>query len=428
MALVQMKCPNCGGVMKTEREQFVCPNCRTMILNIVDAKIDADVTVMSPEEFAKEIAKSKRRFVVNVNNNLQVFDVKTRVINKKISDALKELYVGKFKNVFQCLDGVSSDVLAAERLRFLAHYEVGSEASFLSLRARDTKNLTENYHYKKILELADEQTRATYLKIGELCETKKKVEEEILQIDQLIGVQLYSDALTYAKEMCRKYPFTAVSWEALCKAKLKINENCSLEKEFKMMEMCADHQVEECLPKSIQETLAKRRSYDQPYVSEETKRIYRLFFGFSVSFVATIGAWRLLPLITSSEKFIFTWLGGVLFLTTLICTLVFAVKMFKKLDGDSPAIFFGIKKIESNYRKGRRSIPLIPDADERKWRYLSLKREKREAHFYNMMCFLSWAIMIFGIILIVFIMKELTTSASPNRSYTTFSFYYLAQF
>ena len=43
-----------------------------MILNIVDAKIDADVTVMSPDEFARKIEESKRQFVVNINDNLTV--------------------------------------------------------------------------------------------------------------------------------------------------------------------------------------------------------------------------------------------------------------------------------------------------------------------------------------------------------------------
>lgn len=82
-----MKCPNCRGEMTLINGQFTCPFCRTTLLNIVDAKIDADVTVMSPDEFAKRIEESKRQFVVNINDNLQVFDINTMVINKKIKDA-----------------------------------------------------------------------------------------------------------------------------------------------------------------------------------------------------------------------------------------------------------------------------------------------------------------------------------------------------
>ena len=84
MAVVEMKFPNCGGKMGLINNQFMCPNCRTMVLNIMDAKIDADVTVMSPDEFAKKIEESNRQFVVNINDNIQVFDVQTKIINKKL--------------------------------------------------------------------------------------------------------------------------------------------------------------------------------------------------------------------------------------------------------------------------------------------------------------------------------------------------------
>ena len=114
MAVVEMKCPNCGGKMGLINNQFMCPNCRTMILNIMDAKIDADVTVMSPDEFAKKIEESKRQFVVNINDNIQVFDVQTKIINKKIADATALLESGDFDKVESALSDVPNTILSAE--------------------------------------------------------------------------------------------------------------------------------------------------------------------------------------------------------------------------------------------------------------------------------------------------------------------------
>lgn len=31
MALVEMRCPNCNGIMQVKNNQFVCPNCKTTI-------------------------------------------------------------------------------------------------------------------------------------------------------------------------------------------------------------------------------------------------------------------------------------------------------------------------------------------------------------------------------------------------------------
>lgn len=241
MALVQMKCPNCGGAMRMENNQFVCTNCRTMMLNIIDAKIDSDVTVMSPEEFARKLEESKRQFVVNINDNLQVFDINTMVVNKKIKEATELLARGDFFAIEAALSGVSQDILSAERLRYLSSFSVKNEYE-LSYHDGYIDN---DIHYANIIRLADEQTKATYQKIAQYCrekyDTKKRIESEIIEVEKLLDNELHQEAIAYTKEMCRRYPYTAMSWAYACEVKCSINSgyNCSFE--FSIMEKCPDY-------------------------------------------------------------------------------------------------------------------------------------------------------------------------------------------
>ena len=282
MAVVQMKCPNCGGTMGLVNNQFKCPNCRTMILNIVDAKIDADVTVMSPDEFARKIEESKRQFVVNINDNLKVFDVNTMVINKKIQDATQALEAGRFDTVKSILDGVSDDILSVERLRFLADFKVTNEYE-LSFYDGYIDTVSYGYgrsnHFSNIIKLADEQTKATYLKLAEYCreqhDTKNRIRAEITEVEKLLSVKLYQEAIAYTREMCRKYPQTALSWAYACEVKCNISSNYNGNFEFSMMEKCPDYsetQLPSVLKNKIAnfEQLSKNYSYE---CAEHTKKL-----------------------------------------------------------------------------------------------------------------------------------------------------------
>lgn len=281
MAVVQMKCPNCGGTMELVNNQFKCPNCRTMLLNIVDAKIDADVTVMTPDEFARKIEESKRQFVVNINDNLKVFDVNTMVINKKIQDATQALELGDFNKVLSILDGLPCDVLSIERLRFLAGFQVKNE---YELSFYDGY-IDTGYRYKNILYLADEQTKETYQKLAEYCreqyDTKKRIESEILEVNKLLDVKLYQEAIAYTKEMCKKYPQTALSWAYACEVKCNISKNYNCDFEYVRMKKCPDYS-EDFLPSLLQNKINEVNNQANKYY--ETKSNFAFsFFGIGSS-------------------------------------------------------------------------------------------------------------------------------------------------
>lgn len=246
MAIVQMKCPNCGGAMEFVNNQYVCPHCNSIVLNIVDAKIDADVSIIDAEEFARKIEESKRQFVVRINDRLEVFDVDTKIINKKIQDANKYLAEGKYYNALSCLNDVPKDILSAERIRYLANYKVKNEYELSLVNGYVNEN-----GYSHLLTLCDEQTAATYRKIEEYCmvnyDRRQTILPELKKIDDLIAVDLRADAVTYATELCNKYPATAICWEYLIKAKLAVEVNDSSYEgfwdDFKKMKTCEDYNI-----------------------------------------------------------------------------------------------------------------------------------------------------------------------------------------
>ena len=126
-----MKCPNCGADMRLIDNQFECPYCHTISFSITDSKIDGDVTVMDPDEFARKLEESKRQFVININDNLQVFDVETAVINKKIADAALLLRHRDFIGALNALPDTKKPVLSAERIAFLAVLNVVNESELM---------------------------------------------------------------------------------------------------------------------------------------------------------------------------------------------------------------------------------------------------------------------------------------------------------
>ena len=164
MAIVEMKCPNCGSPTVIENGQFVCKHCGTMLVNIVDAKINDDAVLISAEEFAKKIEESKQNFIVRIDDKFEVFDVNTKVINKKIKDGIGLLEQEKYNEVLDLLKDIDTPVLSVERLRYLAYYKARNEYELLF-----TDGYINGYNFKKLLKLCDAQTEATYKKIETFC-------------------------------------------------------------------------------------------------------------------------------------------------------------------------------------------------------------------------------------------------------------------
>ena len=208
MSFVQTKCPNCGGEMTYDNNQFKCEYCGSRMFRIVDAKINADIETITAEEFSQKLERGKRNFIVNINNRFEAFDITTKVINKKLQDAEAALKDGKYSDVEKYLTGVDENILAAERLKFLARYEAVDEYE-LSFRAVDIRCDL----YDRIMSHCDEETKKTYEKIVDTCLMNEEIAKEIDEGNRLFDVGLLDDALTYANEMVTKYPQKVQAWQ-----------------------------------------------------------------------------------------------------------------------------------------------------------------------------------------------------------------------
>ncbi len=344
MPLVEMKCPNCGGEMAVQNNQFVCQHCRTMILNIVDEKINADVTIMTPDEFAREIEKSKRKFVLNINDNLSVFDIETKIINKRISDAEKFLSEGAFVRVAGALDGVPNNILSAARLRYLAELEVKNEYELINGRARyidvDKYGRTSE-SYSRIIRLADEETKTTYIKLAEFCRnrcnTQQRIRSEIKKVYELLDVELYEDAVAYATEMCRRYPQTVLSWETLCDVKYKVNQNYDGRAEYEMMKRCPEYHGE--VPEAVAKYLFNEKQRFNTILSiadnKKTKFLENRGAGIKWSIFSGFFFWfmilnlYLLIIVQNTDDSTFVVLFGIAFIILFIATLSSLFNMIK---------------------------------------------------------------------------------------------------
>ena len=248
MALVEMKCPNCGAPMRGEGSCFVCSHCGTSVLNVIDAKIDSDVTIMSAEEFAAKLEEGKKSFVINVNDRFEEFDVDTMVINKKIKDAGEALERGEYDSVERLLSGVPrAKYFAVERLIFLASKCAKNEFGLTDCCGdiRDGKIIWIGREkvilYDRMIALADAETKRTYEQIRKYCIEKGKVLNEINEINKLFEVKLFDEAVTYAKKMCQTYPQAAYAWKMLYKAKRKVDPGYAGVDEFEKAKKCPDY-------------------------------------------------------------------------------------------------------------------------------------------------------------------------------------------
>ena len=328
MALLQMQCPNCCGAMVVDNNQIKCQYCGTMILNIVDAKIDADVSIISPVEFAKKIEESKNQFVIHIKEKqYEVFDVKTKVINKRIADACALLEAGNFNEVYTALNGVPNDILSAERLRYLAAYHAKNEAELL-----EYNGYVENEHYQKILQLAEPQTRTTYEKIAAFCREKYDAREEatakVREGEELVNVGLHKDALIYAQKMCQDYPMYAITWLFLAHVKRAIDPRYDCAREWGMINHCFDYKYYDGnFPYGLNELFAKKYGHNVE-VSGIMKRVYGKWGNFVLASFAAFGSANIIGICL-----LFMWIPLVAAISILIAPFVFLFNLPRLMRG-----------------------------------------------------------------------------------------------
>ena len=241
MKFVDMKCSNCGGRMEYADGHYKCAYCGAIMLKIVDAKVDADVERLDAEEFGRKLEESKRSFLIKVEDEIKVLDAKTAIINKRLQNAKKSLSVGKYEAVFTDLEGVSDEIPAAVRLRFLASMKVKDEYG-LSLCKKDIRN---DWYRKFLFVCEDEETKRSYEKIAEICllneKLDKELESELQVIREMMKVGLREEPLTYAKQVCSKYPQLCKSWGEYAAVKCNQDPDYDCTIDIEIMKKCPDY-------------------------------------------------------------------------------------------------------------------------------------------------------------------------------------------
>lgn len=278
MKFVDMKCSNCGGRMEYIDGHYKCSYCGAIMLKIIDAKVDADVERLDAEEFGRKLEESKRSFLIKVEDEIKVLDAKTAIINKRLQNAKKSLSVGKYEAVFTDLEGVSDEIPAAVRLRFLASMKVKDEYG-LSLCKKDIRN---DWYRKFLFVCEDEETKRSYEKIAEICllneKLDKELESELQVIREMMKVGLREEPLTYAKQVCSKYPQLCKSWGEYAAVKCNQDPDYDCTIDIEIMKKCPDYKWD-FVPSSVKqkhEKIIKERVERRWRESQEKERLDKL--------------------------------------------------------------------------------------------------------------------------------------------------------
>lgn len=235
MALVDMKCPNCGAPMHGREGRIECEYCGSLLLEFsaLDGVEHADV--VSVDEFKKRMEESKCRFAVDFGGTA-LCDVDAEILKGKLRFAEEELRAGRAYKVDGILKGVPATVFAAERLRLLAEVGAADETELAAYAGE----ITAFSHYATMTDAATEQTRETYAYIADVCRQNAAANAEIGKGKEMLAVKMYSEGAEYAARMVAKYPTHARAWELLMHAKCLADAKYNPFDDLAKMKLCPD--------------------------------------------------------------------------------------------------------------------------------------------------------------------------------------------
>lgn len=268
MALVEMKCANCGAPMKERDGRFECEYCGSLLLEFASLDGVEGAAVVSVDEFRKKMEESKRRYAVNLGGTA-LADVDGEILKGKLKFAEDELRAGRAYRVEGILKGVPDTVFAAERLRFFAETGAADETA-LAAYAGD---VTAFEHYGTMTAAATEETRETYAYIAEVCRANAEADTEIAKGKEMLAVRMYAQGVEYAARMVAKYPSHAKAWELLTHARCLADGKYNPFDDLAKMKLCPDaafavmggEEDADGIPRGIAEPVAERcRAVLQP--------------------------------------------------------------------------------------------------------------------------------------------------------------------
>ncbi len=234
MQFVPMNCPNCGAPLVERGGSFACEHCGCILVSIADGALAADAEQLSLAEFEKQLQASRRTFPINMGDQPAGMDVDAVLLRERLKRAGQLLSAGEYDAVYDVLQNVPEDVFAAERARLLADCRAEDEIRLAAQRG----DITRSPHYARVLALADGETRATYERIAAVCMENERIAAEIGKGMELVELGAAEEALTYARQMLKRYPTHAEAWELIIAAKCIEDGKYSPEEDLRRMSKC----------------------------------------------------------------------------------------------------------------------------------------------------------------------------------------------
>lgn len=305
MALVEMKCTNCGAPMKASGGKFECEYCGTILLEMPTGVEAERPDVLSVGEFKEKLEEGKRNFVVDFGGEA-VADIDAEILKGRLKLAEEELRAGRANKVDEILKSVPDTVFAAERLRLLASVGVADETE-LAAYAGD---LETNGHYTRATKLATPETKETYAYLADVCRQNVEVNAEIAKGREMLSLKMYDKGAEYATRMVSKYPTRARAWELLMEAKCLCDDKYNPFDDLEKFKLCPDaalavtggEEDADGIPRGISRVVAERcREVLKPVKSRRafvSKYIVAPLLT-AIGIAAVVGIWKLIEYLTT---------------------------------------------------------------------------------------------------------------------------------
>lgn len=240
MALINMKCDNCGAPLKAEGSAYVCDYCRAVYARIADpdACLTGSVTI---EEFKQELEKSARTFSVSFDDAASDSYTDNELSRDRLRLAGELLRTGRGYRVAEVLKEIPDGLFKAQKERLLLLSEAGAaDETELSFLAKDIKKLK---HYDSFMSVCNESTKSTYEYISGICLQNLELEKKINNVRSLMAEGLAQKGEGYAKEIVARHPYKAKAWELLIEARCLNDPGYTPSEDLEYLLACRDAEM-----------------------------------------------------------------------------------------------------------------------------------------------------------------------------------------
>ena len=237
MGLVKLTCTNCGAPLEEKDGMLRCAHCGCGYIRVCDPSDGFDAAAMSIEEFEQKLADANVLFAVKGAEGTELFDTDAEVAVSKLRYASERLAAGDFEGAYEAVSALGSDSFSAERVRLLVSMHARDEGEL----AAYSGDITAAPHFNEVLALADERSRAAYLRLADICAANAEASRRIGKGMAFVDAHDAEKAKLYADEMLRAYPSRSEAWELSVAAKCLADDKYDPSSDLEFLKKCPDY-------------------------------------------------------------------------------------------------------------------------------------------------------------------------------------------